>query len=185
MGASIKAAAMASAAAVVMAALLWPTSNCIRAALPVGQPNPNTFACRSVIGVPSNPGVALLASSLVSAAIYVLVRRRQSIAAAMRLAMVDARAVVGTVGVVTCLAALAVVRGAHLYDEKFNDNLGMFYTTALVLLGAVVAFGGFWKSTVNDKWRRAGLAIAAVAVAVVVFVAAHPDNTCVLRCGLF
>ena len=98
---------------------------------------------------------------------------------------VDARAVVGTAGAVLCLVALVVVRSAHLYDEKFDENLGMFYTTAMVLSGAAAAFWGFWKSAVNEKWRGVGMAAASLALAVVIFVAAHPDDTCVLGCGPF
>ncbi len=74
---------------------------------------------------------------------------------------VDRQAIIGTLGDGLCLVAVVVVRGAHLYDEKFNENLGMFYTTALVLLGA------------------------ALALVLVIFVAAHPDDTCVLACGPF
>lgn len=98
---------------------------------------------------------------------------------------VDASAVVGTVGAMLSLVALAAVRAAHLYDEQFNENLGMFYTTALVVLGAALAFGGFSTSRVNAKWRGAGMAAAGIALAVVIFVAAHPDDTCVLGCGPF
>ena len=98
---------------------------------------------------------------------------------------VDARALIGTVGMVLCLVALAVVRAAHLYDEKFDENLGMFYTNAMVLLGAAAALWGFPKSKVDAKWRGAGMAVAGLALAGVIFVAAHPDDTCILGCGPF
>ncbi len=58
---------------------------------------------------------------------------------------IDTRAVVGTLGNVLCVIAVAVVRPAHLYDAKFDENLGMFYTTALVLLGTAFTFWGFAK----------------------------------------
>ncbi len=98
---------------------------------------------------------------------------------------IDTRAVVGAFGNGLCVIAVAVVRPAHLYDEKFDENLGMFYTTVLVLLGAAMAFWGFATSRVDARWRGAGMAVSGLALAAVLFVALHPDDACVLGCGPF
>lgn len=96
---------------------------------------------------------------------------------------VDGRAIVGAAGAALCLVAIAVVRAARLYDQKVDENLGMYYTTALVVVGAVMAVGGFAPSRANDLVRRGGMALALGALALVIWVAMHPDDACVLRCG--
>jgi hypothetical protein len=179
-----RAALAAGAVGVVTVALLWPSSNCVRAALPVGE-FPNLLACPSAMGVPSSAGVALFASLVVTAVSYVAVRRRRSIAAALRDSQVDAMAVVGAIGVVLCLVALVVLRGVHLYDELHDDFRATFLTIALVLVGAVIAFVGLVRSGMNARWRHAGITVAAIALVAVVVVAALPDGTCILRCGPF
>lgn len=96
---------------------------------------------------------------------------------------VDGRAIVGGVGVALCLVAMAVVRASRLHDQRFDENLGMYYTTALVVVGAVMAVGGFATSRANHSVRRAGMALALGALVFIIWVAMHPSDVCVLRCG--
>ena len=78
MSETTRASAAAVAAGVVVAVLLWPTSNCRSTLIGTvpGQPDPNTRACLSVIGLPANQVAAIMVALLVSLVAYALVRLR-------------------------------------------------------------------------------------------------------------
>ncbi len=65
--------------AIVTAALLWPTSNCISTLIQPapGQPDPNIRSCMSVIGLPGSRAVALAAALVVGGIAYAVIRGRR------------------------------------------------------------------------------------------------------------
>lgn len=78
MSATTRSAVAAIVAGGLAALLSWPTSSCRSTLMlaPPGQPDPNTRACVSVIGLPSTTVAAVVLSLLVAAVVYALVRRR-------------------------------------------------------------------------------------------------------------
>ncbi len=90
-------------------------------------------------------------------------------------------------GLLPSLGALLAVRPAYLYDTRFDENLGMFYTLLLAVLGAaatLVALLLVLPRSVGAT-KRFALVAGAFSVSIVLFVlwiASH-DGSCIWRCG--
>ncbi len=80
---NVAAYVVGTVSAVVTAALLWPTSNCVSTLILAapGQPDPNKRSCMSVIGLPGSRVVAVIAAVCVGALAYAFVRSRRRNAA--------------------------------------------------------------------------------------------------------
>lgn len=89
-------------------------------------------------------------------------------------------------GALTSVGALIVVRPAYLYDTRFDENLGMFYTGLLAAFGVVLT--GLAIFTMRHT-RRTSVAAALVTGVLslvtfgfVLWVAGH-NGRCVGSCG--